>query len=321
LPGSPIIDAGDPAFIGAGLTDQRGQPRVWSGRVDIGAVEFVAAGYALTFDGVNDFLILSNAGLTLPTNEITVEFWERVETVRDQFTFVLFPDQPTNRLSFSPVRANSTTYWDFGDLFNGSRLAYPTPLDSVNNWTHWALISTRAGNAMRIYRNGLLDSSTLTNRSFLPYAAALVLGARLDAPQEFFKGDIDEFRILSVARSPAEIQANMFTGLCAPQTNLWLYWKFDEPSGTTVFDHSGNGRDALLFNGATRITSFAPLSAPGTLTIVRESPSQVRLIWSPNSGCLQSAPSINGPWSSIPSGTNGQIIATTPAQQFFRMTQ
>jgi hypothetical protein len=52
-------------------------------------VEFVPVGNALSFDGLNNYLIPSNAALTLPTNEITIKIWERVETVRDQFSFIL----------------------------------------------------------------------------------------------------------------------------------------------------------------------------------------------------------------------------------------
>jgi hypothetical protein len=39
LAGSPAIDGGDPSFTPPPSTDQRGQPRVVNGRVDIGAVE------------------------------------------------------------------------------------------------------------------------------------------------------------------------------------------------------------------------------------------------------------------------------------------
>jgi hypothetical protein len=38
---SPVVNAGDPAFAAPPDTDQRGAPRVWGGRVDIGAVEIV----------------------------------------------------------------------------------------------------------------------------------------------------------------------------------------------------------------------------------------------------------------------------------------
>jgi parallel beta-helix repeat protein len=41
LAGSPVIDAGDPAFAPPPATDQRGAPRVVNGRIDIGAAEVV----------------------------------------------------------------------------------------------------------------------------------------------------------------------------------------------------------------------------------------------------------------------------------------
>jgi len=323
LAGSPVIDAGDPAFNGTGLVDQRGWPRVSGRRVDIGAVEFAAtAGYSVSFDGVNGFLILSNAALSLPTNEVTVEFWERVASVRDQFSFILYPDMLANRFAFSSVRANFTTYWDFGDLFNSGRAAYATPLENINQWTHWALVSSRAGNFMKIYRNGQLDFSTATNRTFLPYGGALVLGARLDAGgQEYFQGEMDEFRIWSVARTQAEIQSTMSRGLCPPQTNLWVYWKFNEPSGASVLDYSGNGRNGLLFSGASRVASLAPLVPPGAASITLLSPAQIRISWTPDTGCLVSATNLTGPWTTVPSATNGQTIVTGPGSQFFRVTQ
>jgi uncharacterized repeat protein (TIGR01451 family) len=42
LPGcnSPVINAGDPAFVGPPNTDERGKPRVAAGRIDMGAAEF-----------------------------------------------------------------------------------------------------------------------------------------------------------------------------------------------------------------------------------------------------------------------------------------
>lgn len=53
LAGSPLIDAGDPAFSGL-ATDQRGTgfPRIINGRVDIGAVEFGTAAAAVPAPGL-----------------------------------------------------------------------------------------------------------------------------------------------------------------------------------------------------------------------------------------------------------------------------
>ncbi|MBC7794662.1 MAG: sulfotransferase [Clostridia bacterium] len=50
--GSPLVNAGDPAFATAGALDQRGLARVLDGRIDMGAVEVSAAG--LDGDGCDD---------------------------------------------------------------------------------------------------------------------------------------------------------------------------------------------------------------------------------------------------------------------------
>jgi len=73
--------------------------------------------------------------------------------------------------------------------------------------------------------------------------------------------------------------------------------------------------------GATRVVSLAPLVAPGAATITLLTNAQVRISWMPDTGCLQSATNLTGPWSAVPSATNGQTIATTPERQFFRVTQ
>ena len=62
LAGSPLIDAGDPAFASPPATDQRGQARVYGGRIDIGAVEVGAAVLPPT-GGSNGLMATLGAGL------------------------------------------------------------------------------------------------------------------------------------------------------------------------------------------------------------------------------------------------------------------
>ena len=54
-------------------------------------------GNALSFDGVDDYVVITNFGAAVSTNEVTVEFWQRVRSVAKQSTFSLDPDVPTNR--------------------------------------------------------------------------------------------------------------------------------------------------------------------------------------------------------------------------------
>src|SRR5262249_44108365 len=156
-----------------------------------------------------------------------------------QSTFCMVPDQVTNRINGHIPWIDGGVYWDFGDFAGNGRLAY-TPTNLVGTWNHFALVSSRAGNFQRIYRNGVLEASDATAMSFTRYAAALRIGA--NAANENFKGELDEFRIWSVARTQTEIQQNMY-GHVSPQANLWGYWNFDEGMGTNVTDLSGNGRN------------------------------------------------------------------------------
>jgi concanavalin A-like lectin/glucanase superfamily protein len=61
-----------------------------------------------------------------------------------------------------------------------------------------------------------------------------------------FPGLIDEVRIYNRALSASEISALVGD----PNLGLVGYWKFDENSGTTAADSSGNGNTGTLFNGA-----------------------------------------------------------------------
>ena len=58
-----------------------------------------------------------------------------------------------------------------------------------------------------------------------------------------------------------------------------------------------------------------------TLTIRRISPTQVRVTWSPNTGRLQSAPTVFGPWNEVPGATSGSPLTIQPAKEFFRVAQ
>ena len=60
--GSPLIDAGDPAFAAPPSTDQRGYARVYNSRIDVGAVEVQPAVLPPT-GGSNGLMATIGAGL------------------------------------------------------------------------------------------------------------------------------------------------------------------------------------------------------------------------------------------------------------------
>ena len=89
--------------------------------------------------------------------------------------------------------------------------------------------------------------STLLQTSSSP----LRLGGNT-APREYFRGRIDEVRIYSRARTPAEIQADMNMSVTGHSTSpdLVAAYGFDEGSGTVLTDVSGHGNTGQVL-GAT----------------------------------------------------------------------
>ncbi|MES2774435.1 MAG: LamG domain-containing protein [Bacteroidota bacterium] len=66
-----------------------------------------------------------------------------------------------------------------------------------------------------------------------------------------FNGTMDELRIWNVARTQAQIVANITSSVPVNSAGLVAYYKFDEGGGTTTTDASGNANNGTLVNGPT----------------------------------------------------------------------
>jgi hypothetical protein len=161
---------------------------------------------ALSFDGVNDYVSIPGFGASAPTTEITIEFWQQVSAVRQQLTFNLSPFQDNNRISAHVPFSDGVVYWDFGNRLAGGRLTFTPPASIVGTWQHFAFVASQSGNYMRIYYNGgVYAEQKLGMTPFSRYDSDLEIGSSLEP----FAGLIDEFRVWNVARSQAQILANM----------------------------------------------------------------------------------------------------------------
>ena len=124
-----------------------------------------------------------------------------------------------------------------------------TCLVPANEWTHIAVTCDVATGHLVIYINGetVLDK---TGNQFVP----VNLGQpKTDAQQKdhFFHigysyaagrelhGEICEVRIWNTVRTQEQIAANVYEVDPASE-GLVAYWKFDEGSGETIRDHTGN---------------------------------------------------------------------------------
>lgn len=165
--------------------------------------------------------------------------------------------------SFMGVPAGDKFWFNF-DSDNGVRLYQQnlTPAFTKTNakitdteWHH--LVGTFNGTTRQIYIDGIVQSYTATNTSTGTlnlnntfYLVAFPTGNN-------FIGTVDEPRIWNRALTADEIQKLYLYGQ-VPRNGLVAEYLFDEASGTTAYDTSGNGNNGTI-TGAT-YTTDVPLT-------------------------------------------------------------
>ncbi|MFM6408660.1 MAG: LamG-like jellyroll fold domain-containing protein, partial [Microcystis sp.] len=113
----------------------------------------------------------------------------------------------------------------------------------------------------QIYVDGQLVASGSRTISDFGGQDKIVVGYSADSG--YFKGEIDEVRVWNVAKTQAQIQTYYNRNLTGKEQGLAGYWKFDETSGNTVYDLSGNNNNATLINGIQRtLANPNPIARP-----------------------------------------------------------
>lgn len=172
---------------------------------------------------------------------------------------------PTNSriIFYHPnLRDPSTLVFNFTTEYNWTTIAADT-------WYHIAL--TYNGAETKIYLNGVEVASQANTRTLLTNPNTLYLGFSANGGS-YWDGLLDEVRFWNVARSQAEIQANMNRELSGLEPGLSLYYNFDDgiPGGdnssvSAVTDLSVNNNNGTLvgFARTGSVGNFVDGSANG----------------------------------------------------------
>lgn len=235
-------------------------------------------GGALSFDGVNDHVVVADAdalsGLEM-TGALTVEAW-------------VFPRGPGSG-AFGGMIVSKEGEYSLGRAPDGRinfALANTSPgwvtvtTDAIvpeDLWSHVALVYSATSEEVAIYLNGsLADTRSASGNigDFHTNWQQLRIGGRqrdeTASANQRFHGLIDEVRIWNLARSAGQI-ANTFSAVAAPDAEgLAGYWRFDEGPVGVAFDSTIDARHAVLGAGRPsempKRTDAAPLPGyPDTL--------------------------------------------------------
>lgn len=169
-------------------------------------------GTALDFNGTGDVVVIPGFGEALPSEEVTIMAWIKLEGVKDQDLFSLVPldrrrsgwmliDRCTVHFP-ATMPIHDAIHWQYG----WQQITVDRPLNTLGRWDHWAFSLNIAENYMKIYRNGSEIRSKNGASHYSPRNANLHIGGRI---RPSFDGLIDEFAVFNVALSENDIRTLM----------------------------------------------------------------------------------------------------------------
>jgi glucose/arabinose dehydrogenase len=163
-------------------------------------------GQALSFNGTSNVVVVNDTASLHLTTAMTLEAWVRPTQTLSNWKAVL-----QKQVDAYFLNANTAgNHVGSGGTFNGVCCTgvEGTVALAPNQWTH--LASTYDGTTLRLYVNGVLNSSLPRTGSLEVNGSPLRIGGDT-YPGENFPGLIDNLRIYNRALSATEIQQDMIT--------------------------------------------------------------------------------------------------------------
>jgi hypothetical protein len=194
-------------------------------------------GRAIVFDGIDDWITIADApALDLAT--MTIEAWVRPATLTGWRSVLLKEDAGT--LSYALYANDNAPHPAATIRVNADVSAMGAAALPLDTWSHVA--ATFDGAELRFFVNGVLVDSRAAAGTLEPTDGALRIGGNA-VWGEYFDGVIDEVRIYNRALAPADIVRDMNA---AVESGLVAAYGFEEATGTTAVDSSGNGYTGTL---------------------------------------------------------------------------
>ncbi len=240
-------------------------------------VQADAAGYALYFDGINDYVELPYTNIVMGgttwTDTMSFSLWVKPEglgtcTGDDPAKCdSIFGDRPRwwglSHGSFSDGTSRLRA-WNYDGNFDIIVIPY-TP----GEWVHIAWV--HANGMLSAYKNGNLVGSVASGTTIQPQTtppsyARMQIGAVINNSNfDFsFSGEVDELRIYSRALTQNDITSTLFSELNGNEPGLRAYYKMSNGSGIVLTDDSTNSFDGTLKEWSFPPTGTLPLWVTST---------------------------------------------------------
>lgn len=201
---------------------------------------------AVELDGVDDYLHTTFNNYNFVN--YTIEMWFNSANYNPVEMYVHFNQNSQVALGSNQ---STTSFFSGGTGLTPNLVTSGTgTLPASGTWHHVAVVYDGADQLF--YLDGALISTTPTSGSLTQGSGTnfgLAIGARFDGSQQFANASFEDVRIWTVARSSAELAANMSSNLVGNESGLVAYYRFEDGAGSsTVTDLTGNGNTLSLMN-------------------------------------------------------------------------
>jgi len=213
-------------------------------------------GNTLTFDGSNDRIELGNPAELQITGDLTIQMWIKPTDFSNR-------QNPLHKAyggEFSVTQETDGKISFYYGTNGGNGSPYQTGISSntsliLNEWNHVSIVRDFANDKVKIYINGVLDFEVAAEFSSATAGNNTVYIG--DGYTNYFAGSLDEIRIWDRALTTKEVQENMHLTLKGDESNLVLYYQFNELNFSSVYNVKGNLHSGT--GGATRTESTIPV--------------------------------------------------------------
>ena len=224
-----------------------------------------AQGNALSFDGVNDKVDISNSpSLNFSiSNKFSIEAW--FKTTATGYRILV-----SNRIDVSPYTGYefmvSSGALDFSiistNIANSMKVVTVNNTFNDGNWHHAAAIyrGIPNGNNVDIYVDGILQAKTIpanTLSGIITNTNLVTIGARQLVSAYNFNGTIDEVRIWNKELCASEIVAKKNCHLIGNEYGLVAYYNFNQGVASANNATVTNLTDLTTSNNTGSLTGFA----------------------------------------------------------------
>lgn len=232
--------------------------------LSISGTVLMAQNHALDFDGASNKVGILDSPELNPTAAMTLEAWINAEEWQSSiWAGVIISKQGSGPDKGWCLSAGENGRLEFTVSVDEAWKSVATPqLLGTNAWYHVAGVYT--GTQVKVYINGVLIGTEDAIGSLTPGDGVVVnIGDNPTWTGRFFNGMIDEVRIWEVARTDAEIQANMSTELTGSEAGLVAYYPMNEGTGMAIADATSNGNNGQLINMGEEnwVDGFVPVTA------------------------------------------------------------